>query len=164
VHQIECEYVRSEMNTQFANIATPNEVVVSTSYTIEIGDVSGEMHFCMPYSMIEPIRDILSSSLQGEVLGVDKRWVRLMTQQIQSAEVELVADLAKTKLTLHDVLNMKVGDIIPLTLSETVEAKVDNVPVMECKYGIFNGQYALRVEKLLRANSTEYVKGEPNGD
>ncbi|PKO24499.1 MAG: flagellar motor switch protein FliM, partial [Betaproteobacteria bacterium HGW-Betaproteobacteria-8] len=82
VYQIECEYVRSEMNTQFANIATPNEVVVSTTFTIELGDVSGELHFCMPYAMIEPIRDILSSSLQGEVLGVDRRWVRLMTQQI----------------------------------------------------------------------------------
>lgn len=164
VYRIECEYVRSEMNTQFANIATPNEVVVSTTFTIELGDVSGELHFCMPYAMIEPIRDILSSSLQGEVLGVDRRWVRLMTQQIQSTEVELVADLAKARMTLNEVLNMKVGDVIPLSLSETVEAKVDNVPVMECKYGIFNGQYALRVEKLLRANSTEYVKGEQYGD
>ena len=164
VYRIECEYVRSEMNTQFANIATPNEVVVSTTFTIELGDVSGELHFCMPYSMIEPIRDILSSSLQGEVLGVDRRWVRLMTQQIQGAEVELVTDLAKARMTLNDVLNMKVGDVIPLSLSETVEAKVDNVPMMECKYGIFNGQYALRVEKLLRANSTEYVKGEQYGD
>ncbi len=164
VYQIECEYVRSEMNTQFANIATPNEVVVSTTFTIELGDVSGELHFCMPYAMIEPIRDILSSSLQGEVLGVDRRWVRLMTQQIQGAEVELVTDLAKARMTLNDVLNMKIGDVIPLSLSETVEAKVDNVPVMECKYGIFNGQYALRVEKLLRANSTEYVKGEQYGD
>ncbi|PKO53205.1 MAG: flagellar motor switch protein FliM [Betaproteobacteria bacterium HGW-Betaproteobacteria-2] len=164
VYRIECEYVRSEMNTQFANIATPNEVVVSTTFTIELGDVSGELHFCMPYAMIEPIRDILSSSLQGEVLGVDRRWVRLMTQQIQGAEVELVTDLAKARMTLNDVLNMKVGDVIPLSLSETVEAKVDNVPVMECKYGIFNGQYALRVEKLLRANSTEYVKGEQYGD
>jgi len=164
VYRIECEYVRSEMNTQFANIATPNEVVVSTTFTIELGDVSGEIHFCMPYAMIEPIRDVLSSSLQGEVLGVDRRWVRLMTQQIQGAEVELVTDLAKARMTLNDVLNMKVGDVIPLSLSETVEAKVDNVPVMECKYGIFNGQYALRVEKLLRANSTEYVKGEQYGD
>lgn len=164
VYRIECEYVRSEMNTQFANIATPNEVVVSTTFSIELGDVGGDLHLCMPYAMIEPIRDILSSSLQGEVLGVDRRWVRLMTQQIQSAEVELVTDLAKARMTLNDVLNMKVGDVIPLSLSETVEAKVDNVPVMECKYGIFNGQYALRVEKLLRANSTEYVKGEQYGD
>ncbi len=164
VYPIECEYVRSEMNTQFANIATPNEVVVSTTYSVEFGAASGEIHFCMPYSMIEPIRDVLSSSLQGEMLGVDKRWVRLMTQQIQSAEVELVTDLATTKMRVGEMMNLKVGDVIPLNVSETVEAKIDNVPVMECRYGLFNGQYALRVEKLLRANSNEYVKGEDHGD
>lgn len=164
VYRIECEYVRSEMNTQFANIATPNEVVVATTFNVELGSESGEMHFCMPYAMIEPIRDILSSSLQGEVLGVDKRWVRLMTQQIQSAEVELTAELARARMRLSEVLNMKAGDVIPLQLAETVEAKVDNVPVMACKYGLFNGQYALRVERLLRANSMEYVKGEQDGD
>ncbi|WP_334107098.1 flagellar motor switch protein FliM [Methylobacillus sp.] len=160
VHKLEFEYLRSEMNTQFANIATPNEVVVSTTFTIELGSSSGEMHFCFPYAMIEPIRDILTSPLQGEALGVDKRWVRLMTQQIQGAEVEVVADLAKTQMSLGNILNMKVGDVIPLAISEVVEGKVDNVPVMQCKYGIFNGQYALRVEKLLRSNSSEYVKGE----
>lgn len=164
VYAIETEYVRSEMNTQFANIATPNEVVVSTTFTIELGSESGDIHFCMPYAMIEPIRDILSSSLQGEVLGVDKRWVRLMTQQIQAAEVELVANLAQTKMSLSQVLNMKIGDVIPLSLTETVEAQIDKVPVMECKYGLFNGQYALRVERLLRANSSEYVKGEQDGE
>jgi flagellar motor switch protein FliM len=93
VYPVEFEYIRSEMNTQFANIATPNEVVVSSTFTIELGPVSGQIHFCMPYSMIEPIRDALTSSLQGEALEVDKRWIRLMTQQIQIAEVELVAAL-----------------------------------------------------------------------
>ncbi len=164
VYPIECEYIRSEMNTQFANIATPNEVVVATTFSVELGSSTGDIHFCMPYAMIEPIRDTLASSLQGELLGVDKRWIRLMTQQIQSAEVEIVADLAKARMGLGDVMHMKVGDVIPLSLSETVEAKVDGVPVMECKYGLFNGQYALRVEKLLKANSNEYVKGETNGD
>jgi flagellar motor switch protein FliM len=62
------------------------------------------------------------------------------------------------------VLNMKAGDVIPLRINEEIEGKVDGVPVMSCKYGLFNGQYALRVEKLLRANSTEYIKGENNGD
>lgn len=164
VYPINFEYIRSEMNTQFANIATPNEVVVEVKFNIELGPASGEVHFCFPYSMIEPVRDLLSSPLQGEVLGVDKRWVKLMTQQVQAAEVQLVADLAKTNMRLGDVLNMKVGDVIPLQIDEAVEAKVDNIPVMSCKYGLFNGQYALRVEKLLRSNSTEYVKGEPNGD
>jgi flagellar motor switch protein FliM len=152
VYPVEFEYIRSEMNTQFANIATPNEVVVASTFTVELGSVSGQIHFCMPYSMIEPIRDALTSSLQGEALEVDKRWIRLMTQQIQIAEVELVACLGTAKVSFDEILNMRVGDIIPLNIPETIEATVDGVPVLDCTYGVLNGQYALKVEKLL-ANS-----------
>lgn len=163
VYPVEFEYIRSEMNTQFANIATPNEVVVATTFTLELGSVSGEMHFCMPYSMIEPIRDTLTSSLQGEALEVDKRWVRLMTQQIQIAEVEIVANLGSAQITLGEILNMKAGDVIPFSIPETVAATVDSVPVMDCSYGVFNGQYALRVEKLLTHQSNEMAQGDTNG-
>ncbi len=162
VYPVEFEYVRSEMNTQFANIATPNEVVVTTSFTIELGQVSGEMHFCTPYSTIEPVRDVLTSSLQGETLEVDKRWIRLMTQQLQTAQVEIIADLGIASSTIGDMLNMKVGDIIPISVPGTVEAKVDGVPIMECSYGKFNGQYALRVEKLIRSLS-DTSQGDDRG-
>ena len=155
VFPVEFEYIRSEMNTQFANIATPNEVVVSSTFTVELGSVSGQIHFCMPYSMIEPIRDALTSSLQGEALEVDKRWIRLMTQQIQIAEVELVATLGHGRASFDDILNMKVGDIIPLTVPEQIQATVDGVPVMDCTYGVLNGQYALKVEKLLANADTK---------
>ncbi len=164
VYPVQFEHVRSEVNTQFANIATPNEVVVAITFNVDLGPASGEMHFCFPYSMIEPIRDMLTSSSQGEVPGTDKRWVKLMTQQVQAAEIEIVADLAKTRMQLGEVLNMKIGDVIPLNIAEEIEGQVDGIPVMLCKYGLFNGQYALRVEKLLRSNSTEYIKGEPYGD
>jgi len=149
VFPVEFEYIRSEMNTQFANIATPNEVVVSSTFTVELGAVSGQIHFCLPYSMIEPIRDTLTSSLQGEALEVDKRWIRLMTQQIQVAEVELVATLGTGRATFDEILNMKVGDVVPLNVPEQIQATVDGVPVMDCTYGVLNGQYALKVEKLL---------------
>jgi flagellar motor switch protein FliM len=162
VYPIEFEYIRSEMNTQFANIATPNEVVVTFTFTVELGNVSGEMHFCIPYSMIEPIRDTLTSSLQGETLEMDKRWVRLMTQQIQTAEVELVANFGTAKISLGDILNMKAGDVIPIAAPERVSANVDGVPVMECTYGKFNGQYALRVEKLLQG-ANEITQGDKHG-
>jgi flagellar motor switch protein FliM len=162
VYPVSFEYIRSEMNTQFANIATPNEVVVTTTFTIELGPVSGEMHFCIPYSMIEPIRDILTSSLQGETLEMDKRWIRLMTQQIQTAEVELIANMGTARASLGDILNMKVGDILSLTVPPSIAAEVDGVPVMECSYGKFNGQYALRVEKLL-THSSEFAQGDENG-
>jgi flagellar motor switch protein FliM len=160
IYPIEFEYMRSEMNTQFANIATPNEVVVTTTFTVEIGPSHGEIHCCMPYSMIEPIRDLLTSSLQGETLDVDKRWTRLMTQQIQTAEVEIVANMGSANSTLGDVLNMQVGDVIPLTIPELIHATVDQVPVMECTYGTLNGQYALRVEKLISYTTPEVKQGE----
>ncbi|MFA9275928.1 MAG: FliM/FliN family flagellar motor switch protein, partial [Candidatus Aquirickettsiella gammari] len=92
-----------------------------------------------------------------------KRWVKLMTQQVQAAEIEIVADLAKTKMQLGEVLNMKVGDVIPLSVPEIVSAKVDGTPVMECKYGVFNGQYALRVDKMLGSSVNEIAHGENNG-
>ncbi len=164
VYPLQFEYVRSEMNTQFANIASPNEVVIAINFNVEMGSASGEIHFCCPYSMIQPIRDVLSSSLQGEALGTDKRWAKLMAQQVQAAEVEILAELAKTSMQIGDVLNMKIGDVIPLNISPSVEATIDKVPFMLCKYGVFNGQYALRVEKLLRSNSTEYIKGEAYGE
>ncbi|MDQ9170825.1 flagellar motor switch protein FliM [Oxalobacteraceae bacterium R-40] len=162
VYPVEFEYIRSEMNTQFANIATPNEVVVSYTFTVELGSVSGEMHFCMPYAMIEPIRDTLTSSLQGETLEMDKRWVRLMTQQIQTAEVELVTNLGTARVSLGDILNMKEGDVIPIAVPDRVTANVDGVPVMECTYGKFNGQYALRVERLLQG-ANEITQGDNHG-
>jgi flagellar motor switch protein FliM len=160
IYPIEFEFIRSEMNTQFANIATPNEVVVSITFAIELGQVSGEMHFCIPYAMIEPVKDLLTSSLQAENLEVDKRWVRMMRQQIQMAEVEIIADLGTAQVSLGDIVNMKVGDVIPLNIPQTVEAKVDGIPVMECAYGKFNGQYTLRVEKLLSNTVGEAHTGE----
>ena len=149
VHALKFEFVRSEMNAQFAGIAMPNEVVVVTTFNIEFGAAGGEFHVCMPYSMLEPIRGLLDNSLQGEHMEADKRWGRLLSQQVQSAEVELVVNLGHVELTFDQLLGMQVGDVITLEIPQPMVAEVDNVPVMECKCGVFNGQYALRVEQLL---------------
>lgn len=155
VFKVDFEYVRSEMNTQFANIATPSEVVVTTTFNIELGEGGGDFHMCMPYAMIEPIRDLLYGGLQGERLEVDERWTKVLTKQIQNAEVDLVATLGQTSVTLGQILNLKVGDVISLDIPEAVIAEVDNVPVLECKYGVLNGQYALKVNKVLTATDSE---------
>ncbi len=149
VYQVKFEHMRSEMHTQFANIATPNEVVITTTFNIEFGSVSGDFHICMPYAMIEPIRDLLYSSLQGDHMEADKRWVHLLSRQIQAAEVEIVANLGVAKLRLNQISVLKVGDVIPLEIPAALTAEVDGVPVMECNYGEFNGQYALRVLRMI---------------
>ena len=118
VYQLKFEYLRSEMNTQFANIATPNEVVVVTTFNIEFGSTSGEFHICLPYAMIEPVRDLLYSSMQGDHLEVDKRWLRLLTQQVQGAEVDLVATLGHAAVTFNQILKLKPGDVIAIDIPE----------------------------------------------
>lgn len=160
----ECEfaYIRSEMNTQFANIATPTEVVVSYTFKIELGAGGGDFHVCLPYSMIEPIRDLLYSSMQADRIEADNRWLNLLRRQVQQAEVDLVAHLGGTEVRLGDVVNLKAGDVISLDIPEAVIAEVDGVPVLECKYGILNGQYALKVNKIL--STPELMTGLPEDD
>lgn len=155
VHPVEFGFIRSEMNPQFATIAEPNDSVVSITVVIQLGEISGDMHICLPYSMIDPIKKKLNGSQQAESKEVDTSWKRLLRQQLQMADVEIIADLGTAQVSLGDILNMKTGDVIPLDIPPTVEARVDGVPVMECAYGKFNGQYTLRVEKMLSNTSTE---------
>lgn len=151
VHPLVLDYVRSEMNPQFANIASPSEIVVTTSFAIEIGEAGGSLHMCIPYSTLEPIRDLLYSTLQGDAAEPDKRWVQLLTQQIKSAEVPLSAELATANATVADLMRLKPGDFVELDLRETLTTRVDGVPVFECRYGTLNGRYAIRIEKFLTA-------------
>ena len=161
IYPLELDYQRSEMQPQFANVATPSEIVVATSFTLEIGDTSGTIHFCIPYATLEPIRDVLYSTIQGDSNEPDRRWVNLMTQQIQSATVELVAELAHAPSTVEQLLALKAGDFIELDLKQAIEAKVVGVPVFDCHYGTSNGKYALKVNQLL-TGSTQSWLGEPN--
>lgn len=155
VYPVKFEYVRSEMNTQFANIATPSEIVLAVTFTIELSGASAEMHVCLPYSMIEPIREMLTSSMNSEQLSSDRHWTKMLTNQLQTALVELVAPLCTTSVTLGQILNMKVGDVMPVAIPETVSASVNNVPVLECRYGLRNGQYALKVERFMAQDDAE---------
>jgi flagellar motor switch protein FliM len=154
IYPIELEYQRSEMLPQFATIASPSEMVVTSSFTLEFGDTTGTVHFCFPYAALEPIRDVLYSTMHSDAGEMDKRWVRLLEQQIQAAQVDLVAELARAPATVEQLLAFKPGDFIELDLNQLIQAKVDGVPVVECYYGTSNGKYALRVEQMLgKANA-----------
>ncbi|MBI1394801.1 MAG: flagellar motor switch protein FliM [Betaproteobacteria bacterium] len=159
VYPLRFEFVRSEMNTQFANICTPTEVVVAASFTVDLGSGSGDLFVCLPYSMLEPIRDVIYSSFQADRAEADLRWVKLMTRQVQGAEVDLVADLATAKLTLRELTELEIGDVISLSVPELVTATVDGIPVAECKYGIANGNYALKVQRVLAGGADEQGDG-----
>jgi flagellar motor switch protein FliM len=91
------------MNSQFANIATPSEIVVSTTFSLEFGGSSADMHICFPYSMIEPIRDLLYSAMQSDQLSTDRRWIIMLRKQLKNADVEITARLATTTVSLRQI-------------------------------------------------------------
>jgi flagellar motor switch protein FliM len=162
IYPLELDYQRSEMQPQFANIATPSEIVIATSFQLEIGDIQGSIHFCFPYSTLEPIRDVLYSSTQGDSMEVDRRWVNVLTREIQAAEVTLVAELAKADATVEQLMALKKGDFIELERMPKIQATIDGVPIFECHYGTHNAKYAIRIEKPLRGNDQTWL-GERNG-
>lgn len=149
IYPIELEYARSEMHMQFANIATPSEIVVTTTFRVEFADSAGDLHICIPYSTFEPIRETLYSPLQGDHGGPDRRWVTLLTQQIKAASVELAAELAYSQATVRELMALKVGDFIELDRAPTLVSKVDGVPVFECDYGTLGSRYGLRIREFL---------------
>jgi flagellar motor switch protein FliM len=162
IYPLELEYVRSEMQPQFANIATPSEIIVSTAFTLEIGETTGAVHFCIPYSTLEPIRDVLYSTIQGDAAEPDRRWVNLLKHQIQAAEVELVAELAQAPATVEQLLSFKPGDFVELDLDPMIQAKVDGVPVFDCHYGTANGRYSIKIDRLITSSNLSWLGDHSN--
>ncbi|EJL88831.1 flagellar motor switch protein FliM [Polaromonas sp. CF318] len=159
VYPLEFEYVRAEMHAKLANIVAPNEVVVNTTFQIEFGPLGGALNVCIPYSMIEPIRDLLANPLQ-DAIEVDKRWVKQLSQQVQSAEVELRAHFLTLQSSIGQLLKLQAGDVLPVEIPDTIIGKVNGVPVMECGYGTSNNHYALRVEKMIHHQDSDSSKGK----
>jgi flagellar motor switch protein FliM len=155
VYALSFEYIRSEMNSQFANIATPSEIVVSTTFTIEFGGSAADMSLCFPYSMLEPIRDLLYSAMQSDQMSTDQRWITTLRKQLKDAEVEIVATLGTSRITLGEILKLKAGDIIPINIPDRIVANVDEIPLIECTYGQQDGRYALKIDRFINQDGDE---------
>jgi flagellar motor switch protein FliM len=147
---LEFEYVGSEVNPHFANIVSPSEVVVVSTFHIDLEGGAGHLHVTMPYSMVEPIRELLDAGIQSDTIEKDARWSTLLQEEVKTAEVELRSRLATTEITVGDLINFKAGDVLRMDLPESVLAFIDDVPIFRAKYGVSRGSYALQVESLVR--------------
>ena len=162
VYPLNPEFVRSETHAQFATIASPTEIVVETVFTLEFGSITGKLQVCFPYSSVEPIRDLLFSSLQADRAEPEKRWTKLLEREVQGADVELVANLSKTEIPVRDLVSLQPGDVLPIDVPENVIASIDGVPMFDCKFGTLNGQYAIRVNRILALPRDDLMQGENN--
>lgn len=151
---ITVEYLNSEFNPHFANIVSPSEIVIVTSFKIEIESGGGEMHVTMPYSMIEPIRDLLDASVHNDRIERDENWVATLREETEEAEVELVPLLGHATLSLGRLVDLKPGDVIPCDFDGNVTIYAEGVPVVRGSYGASRGQQAVKVvQRISRRKS-----------
>lgn len=164
VYPIDTEYIRSEMHTKFASISSSNEIVVVSTFQIELGAAGGKLNICLPYSMIEPLRDLLTRPLQeGGANDVDQRWTQQLSREVRAAQVQLIAEFAHIDMNVGELMRLQINDILPLEIPEKVTAHVGGVPVLEAGYGTYNGKMALRVNKMLNvAQPNPTVRNERN--
>jgi flagellar motor switch protein FliM len=149
VHALAFDFQRTEMQSRFVSIASPNDIVVVSSFSIALGSVEGDLHLCLPLAMLEPLREALNNPIQGDQPGPDGRWLDEIATQVKTAEVELSATLARFPTTLGQLMQLRVGDVIAFEREEVISAEIDGIPVLECRYGTSGTQYAIQVERVL---------------
>jgi flagellar motor switch protein FliM len=142
---IEFEFVNSEVNPSMANIVSPSEVVVVSTFHVELDGGGGDMHITLPYAMIEPIRETLDAGMQSDVDDVDERWVRSLREDVMRASVTVNGTVAEKAISLRDILDLEPGDVIPMDMEEKIVITANGVPVLYARLGQSRGNLALQI-------------------
>jgi len=145
------EHMGSEMNPQFVTIVTPSEIVIKIEVHIEVEDFTGKLFFCIPYSMIEPVKEKLYSGIQSDKYDLDQRWVGRLKDILLGSPVAITAEIGSATLTFSDLMNLHEGDVLTLNKSTTDDlvVKVEEVPKFYGQAGYSRGNQAIRITKIL---------------
>ncbi len=150
VMDVEFEYLDSEVNPAMANIVSPTEVVVINSFHIELDGGGGDFHVALPYSMVEPIRELLDAGVQSDKGDADVRWSKALREEIMDVNVELKTQLLETQLTLRQIQGLKKGSIIPVDLPEELLVYIEELPTFHAKLGRTKEKYAIKITEKLK--------------
>jgi flagellar motor switch protein FliM len=150
VATLELEFQQAEINPHFANIVSPSEIVVLTSFHIELEGGGGDLHVTMPYSMIEPLREVLDAGVASDRAEKDERWLMCLREEIEDAEVDLTTVLGRTQITLAELVNLGPGDVLPCDFTGKVTLLAEDVPLFRGSFGLSHGQQAVKIESRLR--------------
>lgn len=145
VMEIDFEYMNSEVNPSMANIVSPSEVVVVSTFHVELDGGGGELHITLPYAMVEPIREVLDAGLQSDTDERDDRWVNALREDVMDAEVELECNVVEKQISLRDIVDLRDGDIIPINMPEFHVVTANGVPLFKANFGQSNDNLALKI-------------------
>jgi flagellar motor switch protein FliM len=151
VFKPEIIFFRAEVNPQFVGVVPPSDIVISTTFEVELENSSGTITMVLPYATIEPIKNKLNTTFQTEVDRSDRELTDKMEEHLKNTHLNVVVNLGTVTVTLGDLINLSLGDVIPLTQDADGELNVliEGVAKMKCLLGVSRGNRAVQVSRLM---------------
>lgn len=151
VYPLKIGYSRTEINPQFVAVVPPSDVVIATTFDVELEKVSGTIKIVVPYSTLEPIKSKLSVGFQSEQLEVDFIWINRVKEQIAQTMANIGVSLGEAHIQVRDLLNLEAGDIIQLDTDATMPLNVlvEGVPKFRGIPGLLKGNRAIRITESM---------------
>ena len=143
-----------ETNPQFAQMVSPNDMVVLITLETKVADVEGMMNFCIPYITIEPILSKFSAQYWYASIrrGSTSENLKIIKEKLQNIFVETSAELGSMQLPLSDILNLQKGDVVKFTdtkITDPVIFKIGNRKKFLCRPGISGSRMAVQLTGVM---------------
>jgi len=140
---------RLETRMDFAVIGRRNNQAVAAKFLLQALNRGGEMFVIIPQSALNPMRKVLSRVVSGESTGRDPRWMKQMASEVQKTEVTLTAVLEERFLSLGEIAELKVGQVIELQATPRSRVKLEGnqQALFWCHIGQADGSYVLKVDE-----------------
>ncbi len=144
---VEFNIDRIETNPRFAAITRPANAAILVRLRIDMEDRGGNAELLLPYATIEPIRNVLLQMFMGEKFGRDQIWEEHLATEIGQAEVSVDAVLYEAQLPLRQMMELKVGDTLPLEIrpDAMVTVRCGDVALTEGRMGRVGDRVSVRV-------------------
>lgn len=141
-----------ETNTQFAQIMSPNETVALITLNVNIGNVEGMIHICIPHLVIEPIITKLSTKFwfSGVTKEISNSELKTIERRIETTLLPIKAVLGKTDIMVRDFIELKCGDVLPLnrTINDDLMIYVGNRHKFNGKPGLKKNKVAIKITSI----------------
>ena len=153
---------RLETNPRFAAISRPANAAILVRLRVDMEDRGGNIELLLPYATIEPIRNVLLQMFMGEKFGRDPIWEGHLATEIAQAQIAVDAVLYEADIPLKQLMQLKVGDTLPLEIRSDalVAVRCGNVTLTEGRMGRVGDRVAIRVTKQLRKPNTTFAMFE----
>lgn len=155
VHPLGVWREQAVQTVRHANIATPQDRVCVASFELQVGDIFGGLHLCMPRSTLDPLGALLMARTPGDFVERDGRWPRLLAQEMQAVEVDLKAQFAPVNTTLAAVLALAPGDFIELPADGQYLSALDGLPLFAGQDRTHHSQLGFQIDRPWAASAPQ---------